>query len=120
MYNLPKGRNAMYKKKEQRDFIYSKETLSLIKAVMKERQISIITVAKEVGLSPLILSDQLYFRRSIKKEQIKKILKYLEITVELDNLSSIDRALGELGYIREIKKSNIIKSIHEWGRYNGE
>lgn len=107
--------------KYQTTFNNSRETLALIKAVMKDRQISIVTVAKAIGIPPVILSDQLYFRRPIREKEIKMILKYLKIPVEIESLSSIDKALGELGYIRAAKDSNnVIESIYAWYRWDNE
>ena len=96
----------MKNKTHHASFDNSRDTLALIKVVMKERQISIITVAKAIGVPPVILSDQLYFRRPIRVKQIKMILKFLKIQIEMESLSSIDKALSELGYIRSTKNNN--------------
>lgn len=70
---------------EEHNAVYEKNPIELLRYLMKENKLRSVDLARQLNVSPSLISDILNFRRGLSKEIIRKLSDYFKVAQELFN-----------------------------------
>lgn len=87
-----------YKRIQLKTPLSIKALIALSKKELRERQISIFTLANHLEISVEKLSEQLFMREEVDTRLIKEIWKLLGVTLDVEEEKAVEQLLQDFGY----------------------
>jgi len=89
---------SSYQRKQLKTPHTIKALVALSKKELRERRISIFSLAEHLEISVEKLSEQLFMREEIDAQLVKEVWKLLGVTIDVEDEGAVVRLLQDFGY----------------------